>query len=68
MLQSKSYVNVFVCCYSSYSLVNRNFLTLKDFTNDEIKLFLWTAMDLKKRIKVQREVILLAISKLKTQS
>ncbi|KAF6027950.1 OTC [Bugula neritina] len=40
----------------SCSLVNRNFLTLKDFTNDEVKTLLWTAFDLKKRIKDHHEL------------
>jgi len=39
------------------SLVKRNFLTLRDYTNDEIKTLLWTAMDLKKRIKGNDELL-----------
>ena len=40
----------------SPSLVNRNFLTLRDYSGDEIKTMLWTAMDLKQRIKSNGEV------------
>lgn len=46
-------------CYfreSTISLVDRQFLTLKDFTNDELKTFLWTASDLKQRLKYDQEV------------
>ncbi|XP_048239935.1 ornithine transcarbamylase, mitochondrial-like [Haliotis rufescens] len=39
------------------SLVGRDFLTLKDFQAEEIKQLLWTAKDLKKRIKEDKEVI-----------
>ena len=31
--------------------MGRNFLTLKDFNTEEIQTLLWTAMDLKQRIK-----------------
>lgn len=37
------------------SVVGRDFLTLKDFSSDEIGYLLWTAADLKKRIKVEKE-------------
>ena len=40
----------------SPSLVNRNFLTLRDYSGDEIKTMLWTAMDLKQRIISNGEV------------
>ncbi|XP_074653066.1 ornithine transcarbamylase, mitochondrial-like [Tubulanus polymorphus] len=39
----------------SNSLIGRHFLTLKDFEADEIKQLLWTAMDLKQRIKEDNE-------------
>ena len=49
--------NCIICLFNlSSSLVGRNFLTLKDYTGEEIKKFLWTAVDLKHRIKVQNEV------------
>ena len=38
------------------SVVGRNLLTLKDFTSDEIGYLLWTAADLKQRIKNGNEV------------
>ncbi|KAJ7363397.1 hypothetical protein OS493_009549 [Desmophyllum pertusum] len=37
------------------SVVGRDLLTLKDFTKDEIRYFLWTAADLKERIKNGKE-------------
>ena len=40
----------------SSSLVGRDFLTLRDFSEEEVKKFLWTAMDLKHRIKNEQEV------------
>lgn len=40
----------------SSSLVGKDFLTLKDFTGEEIKKFLWTAVDLKHRIKTNNEI------------
>jgi len=39
----------------SSSLVGRSFLTLKDYSGKEIKKLLWTAVDLKHRIKVENE-------------
>ncbi|XP_041352151.1 ornithine transcarbamylase, mitochondrial-like isoform X2 [Gigantopelta aegis] len=39
------------------SLIGRDFLTLKDFTPAEIKQLLWTAKDLKTRIKLQKEIV-----------
>ncbi|XP_028657109.1 ornithine transcarbamylase, mitochondrial [Erpetoichthys calabaricus] len=38
-------------CSSSVNLKGKSFLTLKDFTSEEIKHLLWTASDLKYRIK-----------------
>ena len=38
------------------SVVGRDLLTLKDFSNSEIGYLLWSAADLKKRIKVDKEV------------
>lgn len=40
----------------SSSLVGRDFLTLRDFSEEEVKKFLWTAMDLKHRIKNEQEI------------
>ena len=40
----------------SSSFVGKDFLTLKDFSGDEIKSLLWTALDLKHRIKSNNEV------------
>ncbi|XP_070190779.1 ornithine transcarbamylase, mitochondrial-like isoform X2 [Littorina saxatilis] len=56
------------CCHSKVatrrqqssevrSLVGRDFLTLKHFQPDDIKQLLWTAKDLKTRIKDHKEVI-----------
>ncbi|XP_065057046.1 ornithine transcarbamylase, mitochondrial-like [Rhopilema esculentum] len=39
----------------SSSFVGKDFLALKDFSGDEIKNFLWTALDLKHRIKCNNE-------------
>ena len=39
-------------------MVGRDFLTLKHFTNAEVETLLWTAMDLKERIKGNGEVII----------
>ncbi len=38
------------------SMVGRNFLTLRHFTQPEIETFLWTAKDLKTRIKEENQV------------
>ncbi|CAH1785893.1 unnamed protein product [Owenia fusiformis] len=38
------------------SMVGRDFLTLKQFSSSEIHQLLWTAMDLKTRIKINREL------------
>ena len=54
-----SYSSHFTCCLRSRgfpSVVGRDLLTLKDFTKDEIRYFLWTAADLKERIKNGKEV------------
>lgn len=39
------------------SVIGRDLLTLKDFNSDEIKYFLWTAADLKERIKNNKETV-----------
>lgn len=39
------------------SVVGRDLLTLKDYTGDEIRYLLWTATDLKERIKKSKETI-----------
>ncbi len=39
-------------------MVEKDFLTLKDFTGKEIKKLLWTASDLKLRIKENKEVFI----------
>ena len=39
------------------AIVGRDFLSLKDFTQDEIKHLLWVSSDLKARIKQNGEVI-----------
>lgn len=47
-------------CITSHgfpSVVGRNLLTLKDFTSDEIGYLLWTAADLKQRIKNGNETV-----------
>ncbi|XP_067934455.1 ornithine transcarbamylase, mitochondrial-like [Watersipora subatra] len=36
-------------------LIGKHFLTLKDFSNEEVKTLLWTSSDLKKRIKHEGE-------------
>jgi len=36
--------------------VGRDLLSLKDYTGDEIRYLLWTATDLKERIKESKEV------------
>lgn len=41
---------------SPVSVKGRNFLTLKDFTTEEIQQFLWTAADLKHRYTADKEV------------
>lgn len=41
---------------STSSLVGRNLITLRDYTNDEVKQLLWTAMDLKKTMKGSQQV------------
>ena len=47
----------FVSCSGGFpSVVGRDLLTLKDFSNSEIGYLLWSAADLKKRIKVDKEV------------
>ena len=38
------------------SLVGRDFLTLRNYSKDEIETLLWTAKDLKTRIKDKKEV------------
>ena len=38
------------------SVVGRDLLTLKDFTSNEIGYLLWSAADLKERIKTSKEV------------
>lgn len=38
------------------SVVGRDLLTLKDFTGDEIGYLLWSAADLKERVKKSKEV------------
>ena len=38
------------------SMVGRDFLTLKHYNHNEIVTLLWTALDLKKRIKHDQEV------------
>ncbi|XP_078001557.1 ornithine transcarbamylase, mitochondrial-like [Glandiceps talaboti] len=38
------------------SMVGRNFLTLKDFTANEVQHLLWVAADLKQRIKEEKEI------------
>ena len=38
------------------SVVGRDLLSLKDYTGDEIRYLLWTATDLKERIKKSKEV------------
>eukprot|EP00794_Sanderia_malayensis_P002650 gene2650-3067_t len=43
--------------FNSSSLVGKDFLTLKDFTGDELKKLLRTASDLKYRIKEKKEII-----------
>ena len=43
------------------SLVGRDFLTLKHFQSEDIKQLLWTAKDLKNRIKTNKEVRLDAV-------
>ena len=40
----------------SVDLKGRNFLTLKDFSPEEIKKLLWVSGDLKHRIKHEKEV------------
>ena len=45
------------CSHGFPSVIGRNLLTLKDFNSDEIKYLLWTAADLKKRIKNGKEVM-----------
>lgn len=40
----------------SLSLEGRSFLTLKDFSPDEIKNLLWVSRDLKHRIKLEKQV------------
>lgn len=37
--------------------VGQDFLTLKHYSKDEIETLLWTAMDLKTRLKINKEVI-----------
>lgn len=47
----------FVPCSGGFpSVVGRDLLTLKDFSNSEIGYLLWTAADLKKRVKDDKEV------------
>lgn len=41
--------------------MGRDLLTLKDFSSDEIGYLLWTAADLKERIKKGKEVIKLEL-------
>ena len=36
--------------------MGRDLLSLKDYTGDEIRYLLWTAIDLKERIKKSKEV------------
>ena len=36
--------------------MGRDLLSLKDYTGDEIRYLLWTATDLKERIKKSKEV------------
>jgi len=38
------------------SVVGRDLLNLRDYTGDEIRYLLWTATDLKERIKKSKEV------------
>uniref|UniRef100_A0ABM0LU34 ornithine carbamoyltransferase n=1 Tax=Saccoglossus kowalevskii TaxID=10224 RepID=A0ABM0LU34_SACKO len=38
------------------SFVGRHFLTLKDFSSDEIQHLLWVATDLKQRMKMKKEI------------
>ena len=44
------------CSHGFPSVVGRDLLTLKDFSSDEIRYLLWTAADLKERIKTHKEV------------
>lgn len=41
----------------SSSLVGKNFLSLKDFSGEELKKMLWVAADLKYKIKQQNEIL-----------
>ncbi|XP_043928243.1 ornithine transcarbamylase, mitochondrial-like [Protopterus annectens] len=43
--------------FNSVNLKGRDLLTLRDFNSDEIKQLLWTAADLKHRIKENAEVL-----------
>ncbi|XP_059824229.1 ornithine transcarbamylase, mitochondrial [Hypanus sabinus] len=59
-LSNKCSVRSFRCAQvvlSAATLKGRHLLTLKDFTGEEIKQFLWTAADLKMRIKQKGEFI-----------
>ena len=47
---------MFFNAYFSSSLVGKNFLSLKDFSGEELKKMLWVAADLKYKIKQQNEV------------
>ena len=44
------------CSHGFPSVMGRDLLTLKDFSKDEIGYLLWTAADLKERIKNGKEV------------
>ena len=56
------YNKIIFICFDAYShgfpsVVGRDLLTLKDFKSDEIRYLLWTAADLKERIKNGKEVM-----------
>ena len=59
LLYCADFLNNYSCLYCSHgfpSVVGRDLLTLKDFSSDEIRYLLWTAADLKERIKNRKEV------------
>ncbi|XP_031435894.1 ornithine transcarbamylase, mitochondrial [Clupea harengus] len=49
--------SVSAAAQSTVALKDRSFLTLKDFSPDEIKHILWVSADLKKRIKHDGEFV-----------